>query len=486
VRRLIALGLACLIAGPAAAAAGARATTLPDPPPLGTPVAVRGVASLTALACGTPATCLALGEDTEGDWVVVPIDAGRPGTAVPVPAAPGDELTLTALACGSATLCEAVGSLTDSQGDSLAAVVTVAGGQPGAPQPVADPNGTDGADDALSAVGCPSASTCEAVGEGEDAQSVEIDAGTPGELAHDADPEIEQLDGIVCAAGSCAALGAGSRGNGIVVPVSGGTLGGTQPVADAGTLSSAACAPGTSTCELLGADERGRSLVVPDQGGVLGAPEPLPGELTGVACPSATSCAAIGTSEDGGGIVVPFAGAVVGLRTAFPLAPVGAPVCVSATSCAAIGTIGADGDPALVPFGAIVTEVALNVGSPRVSRTTVSLPLTCALACAGSIVETASLTASAHSRLVPVGRARFSLAAGAHDVARVHLDERGRRLLADRRRLDVELVVRSAPGASSPVAAIRAATLRAGPSSGLERVSRQRVAHERQQLLLRG
>jgi hypothetical protein len=121
----------------------------------GTAQVVSGTSVLQGVACPSATTfsattCEAVGSNSLGQGMVVPITNGSPGTAQAVS---GTIYALQGVACPSGTTCEAVGYNSSFQG----AVVPVTNGTPGTAQAV---SGTS----QLFGVACPSATTCEAVG----------------------------------------------------------------------------------------------------------------------------------------------------------------------------------------------------------------------------------------------------------------------------------------------------------------------------------
>ena len=456
-----------------ARAAAPPASTGPGVPPVGAPVTVSQTSGLTAVACGSSTTCVAVGPEGQSgtDAAAVTITDGTPGDPVGVPSVSGgDQLTLSAIACPSATLCEAVGSLVDSDGSGAAVVVAIHDGVPAAPEAVPDPGAGDdsGVPVTLTGIACSNASTCVAVGEGFDAVATEIGSGTPGPLDHDDDPAIGLLSTVVCSGGACEAFGAGENGRGVGVALNGAILGTAEPIASTGALTAGGCAPATTSCALVGSDERGRSVLVADTSGSLGAPVLLPGQITGVACPTASLCVATGSRDTGAAILVPVAAGTAGPFLGTPLGTSPAAACASATSCVAVGTVLDDmtgtENGVVVDFGASVTQAALNVGAPRVVHTRVTIPLDCAFACAGTAVETATVSTAAkpsRSHPVTIGRSRFSLTSGGAGTVVLEPNAAGHRLLRSHPRLPVEITVTAGPGDRAPVAAIRSATLRA-------------------------
>ena len=109
---------------------------------------VPGTTQLEGVACPSATICEAVGDNSSGEGVVVPITSGVPGSAV---TASGTG-QLYGVACPSTTSCEAVGTY----GDGV--VVPITSGVPGS---AVTPSGTY----ELDGVACPSTTTCEAVGE---------------------------------------------------------------------------------------------------------------------------------------------------------------------------------------------------------------------------------------------------------------------------------------------------------------------------------
>ena len=413
--------------------------------------------------------CEGIGSTASAAAVVVTTTDGIPARALAVPSiSSADELTLSAIACPSATTCEAVGSLVDSQGDTSAVVVTISDGVPAAPQIVADPEAAQGDAPVLTGIACPSTTTCEAVGEGEDAVATRISGDTPSPLSHDDGPQIAQLAGVVCATGTCDALGAGSDGTGILVPVNGGGLGAPQTVGGTAMLAAGGCAAGGG-CEVLGTDSDGNSLLIPDAVGDLGTPLRVHGDdLTSVSCLTTTQCAATGSSVTGEGVLVPVDDGAPAAAVAAPFGPSGEVACGSPQSCVVAGTTEA-GRAAVTEIGPAVDAVSLDVGGARVRGTSALLGLTCETACAGRIVETAMLPAGRATRRITVGAASFSLPSGGAKTVSVGLDATGRRALDAERPLNVQLAVSSRAdvrGAPSMVVAIRGATIGRRDGSG--------------------
>jgi hypothetical protein len=449
------IAILMVTAGPARAAS---ASSLP----IGKPVTVAGASALSAIACMTATHCEGVGSTSRAAAVVLAVTNGIPARALVVPSvSAADELSLSAIACPSAVTCEAVGSLVDGQGDTSAVVVTITRGVPAAPQIVDDAQAAPGDAPVLTGIACPSTTTCEAVGEGEDAVATRIRDGTPSPLSHDHDPQISQLTGVVCAAGSCDALGAGNDDTGIAVPVNGGSLGASHTVNGTAMLAMGGCAVGGG-CEVLGTDSDGTSLLISDAAGDLGTPLRVRGDdLTSVSCLSTTLCAAAGRTATGGGVLVPIRDGAPTDALAAPFGPSGEVACGSAQSCVVAGTTKA-GDAAVTEIGPAVDAVRLNVGGARVRGTTTLLRLTCDTACAGRVTETAMLPVGRVTRRVTVGVVSYSVPSGRARTVSVGLDATGRRLLSAERPINVQLTVSShadVRGAPSTIVAIRAATI---------------------------
>jgi hypothetical protein len=137
------------------------------------------------------------------------------------------------------------------------------------------------------------------------------------------------------------------------------TIGATQTVAAAATLTAVAC-PTSSTCYAVGtgtdADGNDDGVVVTISNGVPGASVPVPGGgatelgLSGISCPTVTTCYAVGSELDP--VATTDSGAeVVTISSGNPAAAVPAPptsadesyallndiACISASSCLAVG-----------------------------------------------------------------------------------------------------------------------------------------------------
>jgi hypothetical protein len=129
-----------------------------------------GTSTFSAIACATASSCVVVGRGVHAvkgknvpEAVVLTVNGGKPGHLVGVTDSAG--LLLQAVACHpGGSDCVAVGtSGSAASGGSAAqqgAILRVAGGAPGSLQSVAGPPV------ALTGIACPTASICEAVGDG--------------------------------------------------------------------------------------------------------------------------------------------------------------------------------------------------------------------------------------------------------------------------------------------------------------------------------
>lgn len=126
-----------------------------------------GTSTFSAIACFAASSCVVVGRglrDVKGkntpEAVVLTVNSGKPGRLVGV--ADSATLLLQSVACGPGSRdCVAVGtngSAAASGGSAQGVILSVSGGVPGSLQSVAGPVELDG-------VACPTASTCEAVGD---------------------------------------------------------------------------------------------------------------------------------------------------------------------------------------------------------------------------------------------------------------------------------------------------------------------------------
>ena len=323
-------------------------------------------AALVALACPAASSCVAIGgyadDNGASEGMVVPITSGVPSTATEVSLPSGSpddssqEVYYNALTCSSTTSCVAVGFFKDSNAADGALVVPITNGAPTTAVEVIPTGFPDSAGESatLTAIECPSAASCVAVGTYTDASSntqatvVSIVDGAPitadsVTLPSDATPgtfgnqQGAQFNALACPdATSCIAVGqyvdtyGGNQAmsdeitNGVPSSASeialpsdafADTSGTAYQIA---TLTSVVC-PSSSVClgggDYADADTGNQAMLTTV---TAGAPAPatvtLPTdgyvdttnngnqnatiESGGIACPSVSSCLAIGTYKD--------------------------------------------------------------------------------------------------------------------------------------------------------------------------------------------
>jgi hypothetical protein len=137
-----------------------------------------GTSTFSAIACTTATSCVVVGRgvhDVKGknapEAVVLAVSSGKPGHLVGVTDSAG--LLLQAVACPpDSSDCVAVGTSGSAASGGAAgqhgAILSVAGGVPGSLQAVA------GTPVAFTGIACPTANTCEAVGDGSDGAAASV------------------------------------------------------------------------------------------------------------------------------------------------------------------------------------------------------------------------------------------------------------------------------------------------------------------------
>ncbi len=312
--------------------------------------------SWSGVACPSATTCLAVGTDNTSGVVTTATLAGSTWAWTPASEVPSDASgtgSLAAVACPSATTCLAVGGDGNNLGIVDQASLTSAGWTWSPATSLIPPSSGTGT---LSAIACPSATTCVAVGT-DGSEGVTATA-TSGAAGWTWSPEV-RVD-----------LGQASPG-----------LGG---------LNAVAC-PSTTTCVAVGSDNSDAVTTTgtADASGWTWSPEVIVtpdasggGELTGVACPSAMICVAVGSTIANGDVVSQqtggtysaeiatgsVTGATVTWSPVSDVAPdptgsdaLAAVTCVSASSCLAVGAGGAYGQ---VLYGAATVVSAPVVAPP--------------------------------------------------------------------------------------------------------------------------
>jgi len=167
-------------------------------------------------------------------------------------------------------------------------------------------------------------------------------------------PGTTALTGVACPTATCIAVGYTETGSAVVVPVTSGTPGAVQTLAQPDSAFGAVACSSATTCFALGTQQvvipspvphpGSQTFLVPITNGVLGSPQPVPGvALTALTCASATTCYAVG-DRPSGAVLVPIvdgtpgpAQAIPGIQTASGVA------CASSTTCYVTGSSGGQG-----------------------------------------------------------------------------------------------------------------------------------------------
>ncbi len=337
-------------AGPAAAA---RATPAGPGGTWGQALAVPGVSALgtggtqatdgyaTAISCTSPGECIAVGSYSAATtWpLVVSQSDGAWGQAEALPgiAALSSGLggKLTQVSCASAGNCSAAGTYTGPGNTSFAFVADEVDGTWGTAQALPDAAslGTQGS--AISAISCPSAGNCAAVGADYATPFIldEVD-GTWGDplavpgLASLGTLANQGFDSVSCAdAGDCTAIGTVANGSGVqsavVVTETGGTWGdatvlpGQVPTSSRGSWARSVSCPAAGDCTATGGDEPvGNTYgvwVADEVNGSWGSAQALPTPLatttdaTGkLSCATPGNCVVAGGYRDAQGFLQAF------------------------------------------------------------------------------------------------------------------------------------------------------------------------------------
>lgn len=301
----------------------------PLPPQLSnTPMYSTGLGSV---ACPSTSSCIAVGsyEDATANQNVGPLietlhNGSWTGVVAPLPTG-GSGGALSAISCPSATFCVAIGTFSDSKDNNAGLIETLSGGSWTATEAPAPPGA---ASPEVSSVSCGAVGSCVAVTEFSNAIDTLANGtwkGTSGPLPADANPtpppgQGTNFNSVACpAAGSCVIAGIYS----------------SKSDGEQGMLDQLASGKWTASKERLPADANPTATAV----------------LNSVTCTSSRSCLALGGyNEDGGGYFegnldtlsggtwtaitapTPNGGDVAGLSAAS---------CI-ATSCVAVGYYGAN------------------------------------------------------------------------------------------------------------------------------------------------
>jgi hypothetical protein len=390
---------------------------------IGPPQPVAGTTILSGIACGGPATCVAVGTAvlpagaTQQPGAVVPVNGGLPGPAEPV----AGTAQLDGIACSDLSTCLAAGVTAPGGGLGFdPALVPLGNADPGAPQALS------GSGDLFS-VACPTDDNCIAAGESTVVIATDGSPGTPQTFAAD-----EFVEGIACTdASTCFAAGLDAD-QGLIVPVTAGTPGTALPaLTTVRALSAIACADATD-CYAVGRDTAGDGVVVPITSGAEGAPQDVPGStsLTGIACPTATECVAVGNlaglgAAPAAAVVVPIDAGTAGAPQQMPgtSGALGAIACPTPTECLATGTVGPNGTVTQILVGPAPGPPSAMIGVPQ---TGASFPLedqiqpaynfTCQPAWASALASPGGCVATVGGATVTTGHPIDTSQAGTYTV----------------------------------------------------------------------
>lgn len=345
--------------------------------------------SLLGVSCGAPGSCTAVGDyhdaglflralladESSGAW------GGGSEATLPAGANATPNAYLTSVSCPAARSCVAVGGYTDSAGSQEGLILSESSGawSPLEATPPSDGNTTP--DVGLSAVSCPSAGNCVAVGFYEDTSSHRqamvltessgtwsraVKVAAPGVTATDPSAGLEHVS--CSSAGNCTAVGLymdlTSNFQSMLVTESSGTWGAavsaTLPAgAVSSTLYSLSCSsPGNCAAVGFYTDGTGAHAVLLDESSGSWAAAVTPGlpaggkdaSLDSVSCPADGGCVAAGafidTSNHSQGLLVSQSAGSwqTGVEVLLPVnaganpqAGLGAVSCTAAGSCVAVG-----------------------------------------------------------------------------------------------------------------------------------------------------
>jgi len=280
--------------------------------------------SLLGVSCPSPVICIAVGYYTNGSNIEVTLAEhwnGKTWAIRPTPTPAGARSSgLTAVSCPSASACIAVGGYTAASGMGVP-LAEHWNGTGWAIQPTPTPTGA--LSGALNAVSCPSATICTAVGGDTNSSGTGVtlaERWNGSGWAVQATPDtsgfsFNALSGVSCpSALACTAVGGGTRSTGTGV-----------------TLAERWDAGGWTI------------QATPNGSGGTG------GDLSGVSCPSATACTAVGGYTNASGTGVTLAERRNGSRWAIQATPNptggtfsslgtrGGVSCPSAGTCTAVG-----------------------------------------------------------------------------------------------------------------------------------------------------
>ncbi len=346
-------------------ASGASWTVLQSPNRL----VAQGV--LSGVSCTSPTSCLAVGRSNNGRGFSVPLAESWNGTswAAESVSVGGSGSLLSGVACTGATPCTAVGSQRNGAGTQVTLALARTGTS-WAVQPTPNPAGATAS--VLSSVSCTAANACTAVGSttarsGVTAALAERFNGAGWSIQSLAQPTGamgSQLSAVSCpSAVACTAVGSYTNSGGATVTLAerwNGTSWTPEQTVDPASattdqLSGVSCTSSTA-CTAVGSANAGAGQVLAEhwngtKWAVQATPDPAGAQgsaLLGVSCFSATACTAVGSYRDSGFIGHTLAERFNGTAWAIEVTsdPAGAAptlsavACASSTACTAAGSSG--------------------------------------------------------------------------------------------------------------------------------------------------
>ncbi|HMD45334.1 MAG TPA: IPT/TIG domain-containing protein, partial [Acidimicrobiales bacterium] len=364
------------------------ATAATEPANAGTDGAGTQFAHQSFVACASSSACTSVGiyEDTNArDEGLIETYSGASwaATEAPQPASPSTDpyLVVKAVSCTSVSACHGAGTYADGSGRTWGLLQSEAGGvwsATSAPEPNGagtDANGNEFA--SLSAINCPSAAVCVAVGSYEDSsystwgliETLSAGTWTATKAPLPAGGGLQaSLAAVTCTAvGSCIAVGTYQDSSyttwGLIETLSSGTWTATKAPLPSGGVGSgnldAVVCPAAGSCVAVGNYDDSTSHIwglidALSSGTWTATKAPLPTGGTGsthlasVACPVTGTCVAVGSYADSSGFnwgLIDTLSSGTWTATQAP-APAGASnhqaqlasvSCTSATACAAVG-----------------------------------------------------------------------------------------------------------------------------------------------------
>ena len=324
--------------------------------------------SVNSVSCSDPTTCIAVGNDFNGDgpygaWTALIYTWSSGSWQLTVPTLPSNydnSLTITGISCPDSGVCVAVGTYQDAAGSIYGLILTLDGGTwtaAEAPMPanvLATPVPGGGRPyESLSGVDCPEVGACLAGGYYQDSNDyqqpvllqLQDDVWTPSEAPVPPDAGTNPLAGVVGV--SCPALGACVAtgyydGNGLILTQSGGTWEATAAPLPTSQFNSSLVAHTTSFVSRAS---------VTDASAATGTTS---GSLTGVGCAIDSFCAAAGAEGTSSGVLetatVSSLPSVTGVLPASGPAAGGTAVTVTGTNFTPTALVSFGGVPASTSY----------------------------------------------------------------------------------------------------------------------------------------